>query len=274
MNLEKYTEKQKLFLLNLKQKIVGNHEPCKKTGYTDDKMTPCVCMKVFKYLKSLYYSNIPSDYWGLSFNELQIDVSYKKLAKEYIDNLDNAIEKGLGIMLLGERGIGKTSIVTQIAKYAIIKRYEVYYEIMQNIVDDRFTDSQKIIDRIKNADLVIIDELDKVLMRENSNIPKQIENLLRDILPNGKSVLICTNLNEEDIEEKFNIMSLLKRYINIVPMMGEDYSDKKHKSWSDRLKNKEGQYLKEYIIKMAEQFYQNEKKSNEKEFNQISSIIH
>ena len=269
----KYTEKEKAFLINLKEKIVKRHSTCKGTGYTDSEMTLCECMKVFKYLKSLYYSHIPSDYWDLTFDELHVSTSYKKIVHEYIENLDNAIQKGLGIMFLGERGIGKTSLVAEIAKAAVIKRYSVYYEIMQVIVDDRFTDSQTVTRKIKNADLVIIDELDKVLMRENSNIPKQIENMLRDILPNGKSVLICSNLNEDEVESKFNIMSLIKRYINIVHMEGEDYSEVKQKTWTDRLRNKEDHYFTKNIRVAAEEYYQNEKKSNEKEFDGIASDI-
>lgn len=273
MESNKYTEKEKAYLLALKEKIVSHHKPCEGKGYTDSQMTPCECMKVFKYLKALYYSHIPADYWNLTLDELHVVPQYKKIVRDYIENIDNAIGKGLGIMFLGDRGIGKTSLVSEIGKHAVIRRYEVYYEIMQNIVDDRFTDAQAINSRLRNADLIIIDELDKVLMRENSNIPKQIENLLRDLLPNGKSVLLCSNLNESEIEQRFNITSLVKRYINMIQMTGEDYSEQKQKGWLDKLKNKDDHLFTTNIRAMAEKFYQFEKRSNEKEYNAIHSDI-
>lgn len=263
----RFTQKEITYLQGLKRKIVSPHKTCKGVGYIDG-VNPCKCMKIFDYIKELYYSKIPQDYWDLNFKDLEIDPLYKKIAGSMIENIDNAIEQGLGLFFTGERGIGKTSLQCEIGKRAVVERYNVYYNIAQNIIDDRFTDDQSVIKRLKSADLILIDELDKVIMREKSNIPKQIENLLRELLPNKKSIILCTNLNEDEVEDKFEIISLIRRYIKIVPMKGKDYSGKKQKQWMDKLKG-EMDYFSDNITAMAEEFFKNEQKAFEKEFDSL-----
>jgi len=228
-------------------------------------------MKIFNYLKELYKSNIPADYWDLDLKSLKVDITYKKIIEEFVLNIDNAVLNGLGLILMGEqRGIGKTSLACEVAKSAVIKRYSVYYQIAQSIVDDKFSEDKNIIQRIKNSDMIIIDELDKVVMRENSNIPKQIENLLRELLPNKKSIVMATNMSgEEELEEKFKILSLIKRYIKIVPMTGTDYSDNLQEKWMDRLKRDKSNYFSENILRNASIFHEKTIIANEKEFDQL-----
>lgn len=263
----RFTQREISYLQTLKKKIVSNHKPCKGLGYLEE-VIPCKCMKIFNYIKELYFSKIPSDYWDLRFKDLEVDTLYKKIVGSMIDNIDSAIEQGLGLFFTGERGIGKTSLQCEIGKKAVVERYNVYYNIAQNIIDDRFTEDQLVLKRLKTADLILIDELDKVLMREKSNIPKQIENLLRELLPNKKSIILCTNLNEEEVEERFEIISLIRRYVKIVPMKGKDYSGKKQKQWMDKLQG-EMNYFSENITEMAEEFYKNEQKAFEKEFDSL-----
>lgn len=266
--MEKYSEKEFSYLMKLKEKIVHNHKKCKGVGYLDF-LQQCDCMKVFLYIKELYYSKIPMDYWNLSLEELEVENTYKKIVDDYVENLDNAISQGLGIMFCGDKGVGKTSLMCEIAKNAIMKRYNVYYEIVQNIVEDKFNEEQPIIQRVKQSDLIIMDEFDKVIMRNESNIPRQIENLLREMLPNRKAILIGTNLDEEEIERKFQITSLTKRYIKIVYITGKDFSEKKQKLWLERLKNTDIDFFSENILNAANEFYKNENLANEREYNEL-----
>jgi len=269
--MEKYSQKELNFLLNLKRDLVENHKPCQGLGWKKNSEA-CECMKILKYVSALVSSNIPSDYWTLSLEDLEVETQNKKLVLDFIKNIENAISKGLGIMFSSEqRGIGKTALICEILKTAITKRYNVYYQIAQNIVDDRFTEDQNVIERVKQCDVLAIDEFDKVMMREGSNIPKQIESLLRELLPNHKTILIGTNYTEEEIEDKFRITSLLKRYIKILPMKGKDFSETKQQNWLKDLKEKKVDYFHPNILTMAETFYQNQEISDRKEYDNLFS---
>jgi DNA replication protein DnaC len=263
------TEKELQAVLIIKKKIVLTHEKCKGVGYLKEegKVVPCICMQILKYIKNLICSNIPKDYWQLEFGKLKVDINDTKKIKSYYDNIDNAIQNGLGLFISGEqRGIGKTSMACCIAKRAIIKRYNVYFDLMANIINNTFSDEKKIIQRLKDSDLIVIDELDKMMMRDNSPLIKQIENQLRELLPNGKSVIICTNSSLEELDKKLFIGSLLKRYLIISEIKGTDFSIEKNKSLENKLET-EYNYFHKNIISAAQEFYKNESLTYEKEFN-------
>ena len=243
-------------LEKIKNEIVSKCKvKCSGFGYEPG---GCECFQLFKYIKELYYSKIPKDYWLLELNSLDVKNIYKRFAKKYIINLDNVVENGLGMILCGvKRGIGKTSILSIIGKKAIIKGFKVFYVIAQNIIDDRFTEEQDILDRIKECDLLLVDELDKVVMKTESNIPKLLENLLRDLLPNKKPIILATNFTEEEVEERFNIISLIKRYMKIIPMDGKDFSDKLAEKWDKRLENKDVDYNDKMLKKESKKYFEN-----------------
>jgi DNA replication protein DnaC len=267
--MREYSDEQKIFLEKLKVSIVRSHKTCNGLGYSE-KGDACICMMIFSYLKDLYYSNIPSDYWPLNFDKLEIKDEYKFFIKDYIDNIDNAIEKGLGLMILGkQKGIGKTSLGCEIGKAAILKRHNVYYTLLQSIIDDKWTDHKLVEKRIHDADVIIIDEPDLVVMRDKSNIPKQFRNFLRSILPQLKAVIFCSNMTEEEFEEKFEIMSLVNRYIEPVYIKGKDFSEKRKAQWSDRLHEKEINYFTKTIAKAAKVFYNNKHIAEAKEYDQL-----
>lgn len=250
----KYTDLEMKELLAIKKQIVSSCKKCDGYGYIEKaEVEACTCMQLFKYVKDLFYSKIPKDYWLITQSNIKIKNKYKLFLEDYIKHLNNAIQKGLGVVFSGpQRGIGKTSSACIIGKEAIQNGYDVFYVIAQNIIDDRFSEEHQIEERIKQSDLLIIDELDKIIMKSESNIPKQLENLLRIILPNKKSVIICTNFEEKEIEERFEITSLINRYMEFIPMVGKDFSKKLKRKWMDRLHDEEINYKNKILISEAE----------------------
>lgn len=129
------------------------------------------------------------------------------------------------------------------------------WSIAQKIIDSRYSNSEIIADRIKDADLVIIDELDKIMMKDgNSNVRNQLENFLRELLPNKKSVLIGTNYTEEEVEETFNIISLIRRYIKIMSMDGEDFSNELSDKWDERLESGKFNFREKTLLSESKVF--------------------
>lgn len=265
------TKRDSEILERIKSKLVLKHKDCKGGGYISKEgdYVPCICMTIFKYIIQLQKSGIPQDYWELYIDELKVNSSRRSDVKYFIKYLDNAIEMGQGILFTGQqRGAGKTSLACEIGKEAIIRRYNVYYDIMQNIVSDKFTNDQNINERIKSSDLVIIDEFDKVMMSKGSSLSKGIENFLREILPVRKSIIMCSNSSIEEIEQELNVGSLIKRYMQILEIKGKDYSFEKNKQLKDKLK-KEVNYFSDNIRNSALRFLKYEKRAYEREYNKM-----
>jgi DNA replication protein DnaC len=261
------TPKESKLLYKIKKELVSSHEKCNGSGYCskDGEIYKCDCMKILSYLIDLVKSNIPLDYWNLSLESLSVAPQYLQTVKKYISKLDNAVEKGIGLFFIcNTRGVGKTSLACEIGKAAITKRYSVYYNLMQTVISDKFTDTQEIIKKIKDAELIIIDEIDKVAMKKESTLAVQIENFLRELLPAGKTIILCSNMNIEEIEEKIEIGSLIQRYLKIIEMEGEDYSKKKNKNLDSLLDNKID-YFSETMLKNANEHDKNEDVAYEKQ---------
>lgn len=251
----RFTEGEIKELAFVRDRIFKGHQICGGTGFNEPLRQDCDCMVLFKYIKELYWSRIPEDYWLLEAKTLKIEKIYKGFLNKYISNIDNAVNNGLGMMYCGvKRGIGKTSSMCVIGKEAVQHGYRPFYVLAQNIIDDRFTKDQDVLAKVMECDMLLIDELDKVMMRIESNIPKQLENLLRGTLPNKKPTIICTNFTEDEVEERFQIISLIKRYMAIIPMDGEDYSDKLAEKWQSRLTKKDLDHWDPVLVRESQRF--------------------
>lgn len=256
------------FLEKVKTKIVKHHKKCGGSGYyfKEDKTHKCECMQIISYMIDLRKSNIPIDYWNLTLDLLETKKKYKKEVKKYIEKIDNAIERGVGLFLTSPtRGVGKTSLACEIGKAAIMKRYYVYYNLMQNVVSDKFTNDQEIIEKIKFSELIIIDEIDKVIMRKESPLVLQIENFLRELLPAGKTIILCSNASFDEIENQLKIGSLIQRYMKIIEIEGNDFSKKRNKNL-DELLDKKFDYLSEVMVNNAKIHHDNQEIAQKKEY--------
>jgi len=264
-----FSEVEIRFLKKIKSEIVSIHKKCNGLGYLYEKkiVTPCICTKILKYISNLVYSNIPSDYWQLEFDELKVET--KGAVLNFYTNIDNGINNGIGLLLHSQKkGIGKTSIACEIAKKAIIKRYGVYYQLMSVITDSIFKEKTEVLNKIQESDLIVIDEIDRLMIKENSPLTKLVDNFLRGLLPKGKSVILCSNSSLDELDKIFEISSLIKRYLIPVEIKGVDCSVEKNKNLIDKLKDKYN-YTHKNILNKAEEYYKNEWKINEKEFSKI-----
>jgi DNA replication protein DnaC len=57
---------------------------------------------------------IPKRYWDASFDKIDSDV--QSIAQRYLMKLDEMVERGIGLMLWGENGRGKTCLAVVLGK--------------------------------------------------------------------------------------------------------------------------------------------------------------
>jgi len=203
----------------------------------------------------LVKANIPYDYWCLSLGTLElVEDRYTRLIEHYIDRIDGAFSKAMGIVMFGSNGIGKTSMMCEIGKAGIVRGYTVRYFTAQQLVDC-MKDDTKAVEKYYNADVLLVDELDKVYIKRGSSyVTKSVEDFLRKSISSGKTVIMCTNYDDDDMSKVFgdSVISMLKRHSKFLEIEGEDYSDVLHDSWVDQL-DSEMDYYCEAIVGMADQ---------------------
>jgi len=248
----KYTEKEMLKFYKLKKIIIDNCKKCNGLKLDGDG-SHCDCFILFNFIKKLITSNLIRIYFDKNIAMLEIDKTVKIFINKYITNIESGIEKSMGFILLGSNGIGKTTVLHIVAFEALIKQFNVMYIRTSDIFKNIFDKDEVLSNRIANASLILLDELDKVYIKNSKWTLHNVDNFLRENLKD-KSILIATNWSEEEIEEHFekSIYSLLKRYNKFIAMTGEDYSDKLHATWSSRLQTEKFDW--NILIPMAKEW--------------------
>jgi DNA replication protein DnaC len=184
-------------------------------------------------------SNIPIEYWSLKM-EKDFHGDPRLLVKynEYISDLKTSYINGVSVCLAGGHGLGKTMTVTCILKKACQKGYSCLYSTLSDIVtvvtqasgEDRFLARRE----LALVDFLVIDEFDSRFMpSENAAdlYARSLESVFRARSQNKQPTLMCTN--SPNIVETFtgplkqSIDSLMKGYLKIFPVLGEDFRKKK-----------------------------------------------
>ena len=184
-------------------------------------------------------SNIPIEYWSLKMErDFTGDSRLLDKYNEYVSDLKSSYINGSSICFAGSHGLGKTFSVTCILKKANQKGYTCLYTTLSDIVNvlTQANGEEKFLARRELAmvDFLVIDEFDSRFMpSENAAdlYARSLENVFRTRSQNKLPTLMCTN--SPNIVESFNgplkasIDSLLKGYLKIFPVFGDDFRKKK-----------------------------------------------
>ncbi len=256
---KKYSTEEFTQMLKLKDEIIGVCEICKGKGFTLVKGLDytCDCQLVFQYVRQLILSGISSEYWTLSLATLTLSPVYKKILRTYTKHLRSATRKGLGVFLMGENGIGKTTFLAEIGKQSIAKGYTIQYITQERYI--QWTSPRGMekhsheLARLEDAQIILFDELGKGYIKESSvYVSTKIEEFLRRKLSEGVAVSVCSNYNLDHLEEVLgsSTMSVLERHLKFITMEGKDHSPVRQDNWLQELE--EGfDYMHPTLIQLA-----------------------
>ncbi len=178
-----------------------------------------------------YYDEKPDAKYGASPRTIMtriLDIC-QKYAKNFSAQSGN-------LLFNGGTGLGKTMLSACIACEVAEKGYSVAYDSAQHLFakleKDRFhpdEESAQAVKKLKNCDLLILDDLGTEL--PGSFVVAALYTLLNDRLLAGKPMLISTNLNIEEIKQRYSpqIASRLEGSFQLLPFVGEDIRVLKNK---------------------------------------------
>lgn len=183
-------------------------------------------------------SNIPIEYWHLKMEKDFIgDERLLQKYKEIVQDLKATYLAGSSICFAGMHGLGKTMTTTCILKKATQKGYTSLYTTLSDIVNvlTQSANDEKFIARKELAmvDFLAIDEFDpRFIASENAAdlYARTLESVFRTRAQNKLPTLMCTN--SPNVIESFSgtlkqsIDSLMKGYLKVFPVLGEDIRKK------------------------------------------------
>lgn len=137
------------------------------------------------------------------------------IAKKYVDNWEAMKENGIGLIIGGPVGTGKTFLAGCIANALLDKKVRVAMKSFAEILNEPIETRQELINKLAAIDLLIVDDLGAE--RSNEYGLEQVFNLIDGRYKTGLPLIATTNLSASEIQNPKSVA--LKRIYDRVSEM-------------------------------------------------------
>lgn len=176
--------------------------------YYIDNKKHSTCLKIRKYENlSIFDKNHKENIFKNSKTKNEKEKHYLESFKNYCKNFEKAKENGVGLLLTGNAGTGKTFYSNCIANELKYNSYTVlsfnissYLQEIRKGFDEK---ERELLEAIKDVDLIIIDDVGSEVLTEWAK--EKMFNLFNQIYLLKKSCIITTNNNAKELEKHFEI---------------------------------------------------------------------
>jgi len=198
---------------------------CKDTGRTSEGYCSCYRQSVISYLyKESEIANIIEienfDHFDYDLYSKEADGTHPftpydntrnmvKKCQEFIENFDNCEDN---FLFYGGTGLGKTFLSNCIAKELLDRGHTVLYqssihlfeEVCKDVImkKEQSAQAQQTYRYLYDCELLIIDDLGTEFT--NSFVSSELYDILNTRMRSGKSTIISTNLNLQEINERYS----------------------------------------------------------------------
>lgn len=174
------------------------------------KSRECKCEKVERFKKlSIFDKNSENNTFENAKFENDKEEKYSLNFKTFVEKFGEIKEKGLGILMFGNAGTGKTFYSACIANKLMQLNCAVLSFNLSGYLAEIRKDfdmaEEKLLEAVRNADLIVIDDLGSELVSESFGKEK-LFNLIDTIYREKKCVIITSNFSSKQLSEhlRFN----------------------------------------------------------------------
>ena len=141
---------------------------------------------------------IPQRHWGASFGEISDDP--KETVGKYLDQLDKFLSKGVGLLLWGDNGRGKTAAAAVVAKEARRRGKKVLFveaaDLKRAVIEKvAFDEESTVWERARTVDLLVLDDLGKGAQDSTGFGARILDELVRYRNARLCATLVTTNMS-------------------------------------------------------------------------------
>jgi DNA replication protein DnaC len=179
----------------------------------------------------LLRSNIGEDYWHVDFHNYRGSTESAKEVWNYLARLEANKTKGIGVMLAGPTGTGKTTLMAILLKYVIRANWTAHMTSLSELVEaikrswDTHDSSNNPIEYLKHVDYLGLDDLGKEHQGPSGFSAVTFDNLLRYRMQHRLPTLFTTNLTKYEIASRYGdaAMSLIQGKTKVIAVRGSDF---------------------------------------------------
>lgn len=154
-----------------------------------------------------------------------------EVIKEYASNVVENLNQGLGLIIKGPVGTGKTTAAIAIMKEAVKYKKSPYFISMISLLDKlmSFRDQEERYEfeqRIQNCPLLVLDDLGGEYIGKNKDdswMLKRIMSIIAERHQRSKSIIITTNLPIKELAERYDQRAIdrIRSTNQIITLLGE-----------------------------------------------------
>ena len=143
-------------------------------------------------------------WWYVTRDGMDVEGSMYPIICKYIMHIEDMAERGLGLFLMGDNDVGKTSAAVIVLKAARFAGFSCFFIREADLIDamrDRSTDESKhIIESATAAEFLVVDDVGKVYRTNSGFAERELDNFLRkragDMLP----TILTANIGPDKIQ--------------------------------------------------------------------------
>ena len=221
---------------------------CDGSGWVlgpEDVARPCDCResRMARRRAKGVASAIPARYRGVSFDRPPISDMARDPAsapvveavREFVDDLDERLDEGKGLWLMGDVGTGKTSLAMLVSKSAAeAGRSVAIYSLPRLLARIRRTydadvgeDSYlQFFHRLASVDLLQIDDLGAE--KRSDWVLEQLYAIVDERYVSKRSIVVTSNLDYDQLKDEIGprVVSRLTEMCRELPLYGSDLRDR------------------------------------------------
>ena len=193
------------------------HTPkeCRVPGFKDNMPTPCECKiaeekerqrkeaaEKAKVRRQWCFQGSKKTEWTFEMDD-KANAKLSTLARNYADRFPVFKDRGLGLLLYGEVGSGKSFAAACICNALIDKGYSCLFTSFAGLHKRIRDEDAEYLDRLNRVSLLVIDDLGAE--RDTDYMQEIVHNIIDERCSSGRPVIITTNWTAEQIKNAKDI---------------------------------------------------------------------